>query len=67
MAHSEYPSMPPTPEKTMQGSKHTSFQPLQQTAFSELEHAAFLKGLLKPFKGKGVDADVELTYVPTQE
>ena len=53
MAHSEYLSMPPTPDKSMQGSKHTSFQPLQQTAFSELEHAAFLKGLLKPFKGKG--------------
>ncbi|WP_426139244.1 DUF3158 family protein [Pseudomonas sp. DWP3-1-2] len=30
-----------------------AFQPLQQTAFSSLEHAAFLKGLLKPFKGKG--------------
>lgn len=30
-----------------------AFQPLQQTAFSSLQHAAFLKGLLKPFKGKG--------------
>ena len=31
----------------------SAFQPLQQSAFSSLEHAAFLKGLLKPFKGKG--------------
>lgn len=30
-----------------------AFRPLQQTAFSSLQHAAFLKGLLKPFKGKG--------------
>lgn len=29
------------------------FQPLEQTAFIKLEHAASLKGLLKPFKGKG--------------
>ncbi|KXU38359.1 integrase [Ventosimonas gracilis] len=29
------------------------FQPLEQTAFRRLEHAAYLKGLLKPFKGKG--------------
>lgn len=29
------------------------FQPLEQTAFMKLEHAASLKGLLKPFKGKG--------------
>jgi hypothetical protein len=29
------------------------FQSLQQTAFMRLEHAASLKGLLKPFKGKG--------------
>src|SRR6185437_1287101 len=27
--------------------------PLEQTAFQRLEHAAYLKGLLKPFKGKG--------------
>lgn len=33
--------------------KHVAFQPLQQSAFSAIEHAAFLKGLLKPFKGKG--------------
>lgn len=33
--------------------KHTAFQPLQQGAFSAIEHAAFLKGFLKPFKGKG--------------
>ena len=29
------------------------FTPLEQTAFLRLEHAAYLKGLLKPFKGKG--------------
>lgn len=29
------------------------FTPLEQTAFQRLEHAAYLKGLLKPFKGKG--------------
>ena len=29
------------------------FHPLQQTAFMKLEQAASLKGLLKPFKGKG--------------
>lgn len=30
------------------------FQGLQQAAFMKLEHAASLKGLLKPFKGKGI-------------
>lgn len=29
------------------------FKPLQQEAFSSLQHAPFLKGFLKPFKGKG--------------
>ncbi|NPY76501.1 DUF3158 family protein, partial [Pseudomonas aeruginosa] len=29
------------------------FRGLQQGAFMRLEHAASLKGLLKPFKGKG--------------
>lgn len=29
------------------------FTPLEQADFLALEHAAFLKGLLKPFKGKG--------------
>ncbi|EOX6785721.1 DUF3158 family protein [Pseudomonas aeruginosa] len=29
------------------------FRGLQQTAFVKLEHAAYLKGLLRPFKGKG--------------
>ncbi|WP_031299361.1 DUF3158 family protein, partial [Pseudomonas aeruginosa] len=29
------------------------FRGLQQGAFMRLEHAAYLKGLLKPFKGKG--------------
>jgi len=30
-----------------------NFRPLEQPAFRKLEHAAYLKGLLKPFKGKG--------------
>lgn len=29
------------------------FCPLQREDFTRLEHAAYLKGLLKPFKGKG--------------
>jgi len=29
------------------------FVPLEQTDFQHLEHAHYLKGLLKPFKGKG--------------
>lgn len=29
------------------------FVPLEQTDFRRLEHAAYLKGLLQPFKGKG--------------
>lgn len=29
------------------------FAPLEQPDFQRLEHAAYLKGLLKPFKGKG--------------
>ena len=29
------------------------FVPLEQADFQSLEHAAYLKGLLKPFKGKG--------------
>ena len=29
------------------------FAPLEQTDFQRLEHAGYLKGLLKPFKGKG--------------
>lgn len=29
------------------------FSSLEQPAFQQLEHAAYLKGLLKPFKGKG--------------
>lgn len=33
--------------------KPSAFRPLQQSAFSSLQHAAFHKGLLKPFKGKG--------------
>ncbi|QXI26411.1 DUF3158 family protein [Pseudomonas vanderleydeniana] len=35
------------------GAEHTAFQPLEQSAFQALEHIAFPKGLLKPFKGKG--------------
>lgn len=33
------------------------FLALQQTDFLRLEHAAYLKGLLKPFKGKGALED----------
>ncbi|WP_124376286.1 DUF3158 family protein [Pseudomonas synxantha] len=33
--------------------QQTSFRPLQQEAFQRLQQAASLKGLLKPFKGKG--------------
>ena len=29
------------------------FEPLEQHAFQSLQHAAYLKGLLRPFKGKG--------------
>ncbi len=29
------------------------FEALEQTDFQKLEHAAYLKGLLKPFKGNG--------------
>ena len=29
------------------------YTPLEQAAFQRLEHAPYLKGLLKPFKGKG--------------
>ncbi|RXT73996.1 integrase [Pseudomonas syringae] len=35
------------------GMQQGAFQPLQQDAFTGLQHAPFLKGLLKPFKGKG--------------
>lgn len=31
----------------------TRFAPLEQTDFLRLEHAPYLKGLLRPFKGKG--------------
>lgn len=33
--------------------QQTAFRPLQQTAFQGLQQSASLKGLLKPFKGKG--------------
>lgn len=33
--------------------QQTAFRPLQQAAFQRLQQAASLKGLLKPFKGKG--------------
>ena len=33
--------------------KQGAFRPLEQTAYAALEHAASLKGFLKPFKGKG--------------
>lgn len=53
MAHSDELIVARSAVEPMPGSRHTAFQPLQQTAFSALEHAAFHKGLLKPFKGKG--------------
>ncbi|MBN3115996.1 DUF3158 family protein [Pectobacterium brasiliense] len=34
-------------------SASTRFTMLEQTTFQQLEHAGYLKGLLKPFKGKG--------------
>ena len=38
----------------MTASTHPArFTPLEQADFQRLEHAAYLKGLLKPFKGKG--------------
>lgn len=37
----------------MTGRAPSRFVPLEQADFLTLEHAAFLKGLLKPFKGKG--------------
>ncbi|MBV59853.1 MAG: integrase [Nevskiales bacterium] len=38
----------------MTASAHPArFMPLEQADFQRLEHAAYLKGLLKPFKGKG--------------
>lgn len=45
-------------QQSTQGSKtanlqQAAFQPLQQDAFANLQHAPFYKGLLKPFKGKG--------------
>lgn len=33
--------------------QQSAFRPLQQEAFQRLQQAASLKGLLKPFKGKG--------------
>ena len=39
----------------MNPSISTAFQPLEQSAFLGLEQAASLKGLLKPFKGKGLE------------
>ena len=33
--------------------QQTAFRPLQQEAFQRLQQAASIKGLLKPFKGKG--------------
>ncbi|MFJ5299242.1 DUF3158 family protein [Pseudomonas sp. NPDC088368] len=35
------------------GQQHSAFEPLQHEAFISLQHAPSLKGLLKPFKGKG--------------
>lgn len=45
-------------QQSTQGSKtadlqQAAFQPLQQDVFVGLQYAPFLKGILKPFKGKG--------------
>ncbi|MCU8967657.1 DUF3158 family protein, partial [Pseudomonas aeruginosa] len=41
-------------DKDQQGAlQQSAFRPLQQTAFQAMQHSASLKGLLKPFKGKG--------------
>lgn len=34
-------------------SQSRRFQPLEQAAFQSLKHSAYLKGLLRPFKGNG--------------
>lgn len=36
------------------------FEPLQHKAFLSLEHASYLKGFLKPFKGKGAQEELLL-------
>ncbi len=51
MSRSSFPE--PDPLSGSAGAKPAAFRSLQQCAFAELEHAAFHKGLLKPFKGKG--------------
>lgn len=43
---SESPTDQPMPEPRR-------FDPLERAAFARLEHAGYLKGLLRPFKGKG--------------
>ncbi|WP_223813473.1 DUF3158 family protein [Pseudomonas caricapapayae] len=46
-------SMPRFGSQQTESLKQTAFRPLESTAYSGLEHAASLKGFLKPFKGKG--------------
>ena len=41
-------------ESTLAGTP-ARFTPLEQTDFQRLEHSAYLKGLLTPFKGKGLE------------
>ena len=41
-------------ESTLAGTP-ARFTPLEQTEFQRLEHSAYLKGLLTPFKGKGLE------------
>jgi hypothetical protein len=41
------------PQATSDSLQQGAFKPLQQEAFVGLQHAPSLKGLLKPFKGKG--------------
>lgn len=49
------------PESGRAAAKQPAFRALQQSAFADLQHAAFHKGLLKPFKGKGELAQFALS------
>lgn len=40
-------------DSSIEALQQTAFRPLQQDAFQRLQQGASLKGLLKPFKGKG--------------
>lgn len=42
-----------SPPRASADHRAQQYTPLEQAAFQRLEHAPYLKGLLKPFKGKG--------------